>query len=74
MNVKQFKDRELGEDFERRNRKIRTTMYLAEPSRYREKTGLLERLKIDITLAKDKIYLWVLMKNIIRNTVGNKTA
>jgi len=49
-------------------------MYLAEPSRYREKTGLLERLKIDITLAKDKIYLWVLMKNIIRNTVGNKTA
>jgi len=39
MNVKQFKDRELGEDFERRNRKIRTTMYLAEPSIYRDKQG-----------------------------------
>lgn len=39
MNVKQCKDRELGEDFERRNRKIRTTMYLAQPCRYRNKQG-----------------------------------
>ena len=39
VNVKQFKYWELGEDFERRNRKIRTTMYLAQPCRYRDKQG-----------------------------------
>jgi hypothetical protein len=39
MSDKQFKDRELGEDFGRRNIKIRTTMYLAEPSRHRDKQG-----------------------------------
>jgi len=39
MNVNLFKDRELGEDFERRNRKIRTTTYLAGPSRHRDKQG-----------------------------------
>jgi hypothetical protein len=39
MSDKQFKDRELGEDFERSNRKIMTTIYLAQPSRHRDKQG-----------------------------------
>jgi hypothetical protein len=64
MNVNLFKDRNLGEDFEKRNRKIRTTTYLAEPSRYLDKR-LLERLKIDIAPAKVKIYLRVLIKTVI---------
>jgi hypothetical protein len=61
MNVKQFKDWELGEDFERRNKKNWDYHVFGRAKQISGQTGLLERLKIDITLARDKIYLRVLM-------------